>query len=99
MNGRKRSVRLELLDAGRERRVGSVTVPPNHAVPAAGDVVEVRYLYAFPGDGGSLYQPVYLGRRDDVVPDACTTGQLKFKPAGDDDGGGGDGEGDDEAGR
>jgi bifunctional non-homologous end joining protein LigD len=43
------------------------------------DVVEVRYLYAYPG--GSLYQPVYVGKRDDVEPAACTIGQLKFKPA------------------
>jgi hypothetical protein len=44
--------------------VGSVTIPPSHTVPAAGSIVEVRYLYAY--EGGSLYQPVYLGIRDDI---------------------------------
>lgn len=44
--------------------VGNVTIPPNHEIPKIGDLVEVRYLYAYVG--GSLYQPVYLGKRDDV---------------------------------
>jgi bifunctional non-homologous end joining protein LigD len=86
-NRSKRSVRLELVDTGgacRRVGVGNVTIPPNHPVPAKGYVVEVRYLYAYPG-GGSLYQPVYLGRRDDVTADACTTAQLKFKASDDDD--------------
>ncbi|MEO7101038.1 MAG: hypothetical protein ABI162_16905 [Luteolibacter sp.] len=38
----------------------------------------VRYLYAF-RESGSLYQPVYLGRRDDVPQTDCTTDQLKYK--------------------
>jgi bifunctional non-homologous end joining protein LigD len=42
--------------------------------------VEVRYLYAFP-ESRSVYQPVYLGRRDDVLRSECTLAQLKFKPA------------------
>lgn len=98
-NGGKRSVALELYAAGRggtgRVAVGNVTVPPNHPVPARGDVVEVRFLYAYPG--GSLYQAVYLGRRDDVAPAACTLAQLKYKPAagggGDDDDPDGGGEG------
>jgi bifunctional non-homologous end joining protein LigD len=88
-NAGRRSVALELYAAGRgvgRVGVGSVTIPPNHAVPSRGDIVEVRYLHAYPG--GSLYQPVYLGRRDDVAPDACDLAQLKYKPAA----GGGDGE-------
>jgi len=76
-NGSRRSVKLELLDGARRISVGNVTIPPNHLVPAVNQIVEVRYLYAYPG--GSLYQPVYLGKRDDVGTDACTTGQLKFK--------------------
>ena len=43
----------------------------------ANQIVEVRYLYAYPG--GSLYQPVYLGARDDIQLDDCTIQQLKFK--------------------
>jgi bifunctional non-homologous end joining protein LigD len=77
-SGTKRSVALELYEErGGPVPVGNVTVPPNHPVPKRGDVVDVRYLYAY--SGGSLYQPVYLGRRDDVPPADCATSQLKFK--------------------
>ncbi len=57
--------------------VGNVTIPPNQAVPEAGTVIEVRYLYAY--RGGSLYQPVYLGERTDMTSFDCTINQLKFK--------------------
>ena len=82
VNAGRRSVAVELLGEGDGRwvGVGSVTVPPNHAVPARGDVVEVRYLYAY--RGGSLYQPVYLGRRDDVPPGDCRAAQLKYRAGG-----------------
>jgi bifunctional non-homologous end joining protein LigD len=80
----QRSVGLTLADTtGRQVGVGNVTIPPNHAVPNVGAVVEVRYLYAYPG--GSLCQPVYQGVRDDITADACTVGQLKHKAADDDD--------------
>ena len=68
----KRSVSLEMVCG---TPVGNVTIPANHEVPGKGDVVEVRYLYAY--EGGSLYQPTYLGVRDDVDPD--TLDSLKFK--------------------
>jgi bifunctional non-homologous end joining protein LigD len=74
----KRSVALLLLwDAGESVGVGNVTIPPNKPVPQAGAIVEIRYLYAYPG--GSLYQPVYLGPREDVDRAECTVDQLKFK--------------------
>jgi bifunctional non-homologous end joining protein LigD len=76
-NGSKRSVKLELLDGSRRVGIGNVTIPANHSVPGKGAIVEVRYLYAYPG--GSLFQPVYLGKRDDVDVRACTVSQLKFK--------------------
>ena len=63
--------------------VGNVTIPPNHDVPDAGDIVEVQYLYAY--RGGSLYQPVYRGRRSDLSLSACNISQLKFKPEGEDE--------------
>ena len=78
-NGSKRSVALELFDSGSRIGIGNVTIPANHKIPVSGDVVEVRYLYAYPG--GSLYQPVYLGERDDIEPAACTIKHLKFKAA------------------
>lgn len=70
-----RSVSLKLID--QTESCGNVTIPPNHAVPNVGAIVEVRYLYAF--RGGSLYQPVYLGERDDIDPTECVVNQLKFK--------------------
>jgi bifunctional non-homologous end joining protein LigD len=74
----RRSVELAL-DG---RSVGNVTIPPNHEMPAAGQIVEIRYLYVT-GPGGSLYQPVYLGRRDDVRLEDCTVERqcIKYRPA------------------
>ena len=74
----KRSVSVEVRDAnGKAVDVGNVTIPPNHAVPAVGAIIEVRYLYAYLG--GSLFQPTYLGPRDDVDASECVTAQLKYK--------------------
>jgi bifunctional non-homologous end joining protein LigD len=92
VNSGKRSVRMGLLDTSKRTdvikgqpmiSVGNVTIPPNHEVPAAGDIVEVEYLYAY--KGGSIYQPVYHGKRTDLDINACTTDQLKYKPEGRDD--------------
>ena len=63
--------------------VGNVTIPANHEIPEEGDVVEIRYLYAH--RGGSIYQPVYLGKRGDIDICECTTAQLKFKPEGEEE--------------
>jgi bifunctional non-homologous end joining protein LigD len=57
---------------------GNVALPSNHIVPKIGAVVEVRYLYAMP-ESLALYQPVYLGERDDIEPSECLSGQLKFR--------------------
>jgi bifunctional non-homologous end joining protein LigD len=76
---RRRSVELQLIGQDGWQRCGNVTIPVNHEVPAAGQVVEVRYLYAF-RESGVLYQPVYLGPREDVEDTECLTSQLKFKP-------------------
>ena len=76
-NQGKRSVEVGLVqDATWVRTVGNVTIPANYEVPEAGSIVEVEYLYAFPG--GSLFQPVYKGpRADKDAADAYDT--LKFK--------------------
>ncbi len=74
----KRSVMLILFEGDKVRPAGNVTIPPNHDVPAPGTVVECRYLYAFK-ESGSIYQPVYLGPRDDIRAAECTTSQLKYK--------------------
>ena len=77
VNGSKLGVALDLFNGAHRVRVGSVTIPPNQPIPAAGEIVEVRYLYAY--EGGSLYQPTLLGVRDDVTAEGCLIGQLKFK--------------------
>jgi len=76
----KRSVELLMASDRGYTLVGNVTIPVNHAIPKAGDIVEVRYLYANGDPEGevSLYQPVYQGPRTDMDgPDF--TGQLKFR--------------------
>ena len=76
----KRSVTLGLLseDGGGIVPAGKVTIPPNHRIPAVGAVCETRYLYAF-RESGSVYQPVYLGEREDIPATECTATQLKYK--------------------
>lgn len=79
VNGDRRSVSVSAYGAaGQVVPLGNVTIPPNHTVPSVGDVVEVRYLYAFPG--GSLFQPIYLGSRNDIDASECLVSQLKYKP-------------------
>lgn len=83
INVGKRSVQIGLFVQGDSAPlipVGNVTIPPNHDVPATGDIVEVEYLYAY--KGGSLFQPVYHGKRMDLDIAACIIGQLKYKPEG-----------------
>ena len=58
-------------------QVGSVSIPPNKQVPPIGAIIEVQYLYAF--KGGSLYQPIYLGVRDDMDIKDAKIEQLKWK--------------------
>ena len=79
----KRSVALELLDGRKRVMVGNVTIPGRTPIPKPGQIVEVRFLNANPR--GSLYQPVYLGVRDDVDVSACTIRQLKYRPVEDDE--------------
>ena len=63
----QRSVEIQLFNEVGLITAGNVTIPPNHAVPHVGQVIEVRYLYAFK-ESGRVYQPVYLGVRSDVSP-------------------------------
>jgi len=60
------------------RFVATVKVPEKYPLPDLASIVEVRYLYAYPG--GGIAQPCYFGKvRTDVRPQDCTTAQLKFK--------------------
>lgn len=77
----KRSVAVEVHDGtGRWIGVGNCTIPANFAVPPVGSLVEIQYLYFFPG--GAVFQPVYRGLRTDVGVEACTLQQLKLKSQG-----------------
>ena len=75
----KRSVEISLLGKNGWQTAGNVTIPANQSIPSVGEVVEIRYLYAHE-QSNVLYQPVYLGRRDDVDRSECNVGQLKYKP-------------------
>lgn len=61
----QRSVELRLLDGQGWKPIGNVTIPANQPVPNLGQVVEVRFLYAFK-ESNALYQAVYLGPRQDI---------------------------------
>ncbi len=74
----KRSVTLGLFDGDELVGAGNVTIPPNHEVPEVGAVCDARYLYAL-RQSGSIYQPVYLGVRDDIPASECGVDQLKYK--------------------
>lgn len=73
----KHSIGLELLDGKIWVDAGNVTIAQNTALPAAGTCVEIRYLYMY--KGGSLYQPTYLGPRDDLDDSDCVLSQVKYK--------------------
>lgn len=77
VNKGKRSVAIELCDGEKRVPVGNVTIPAGKTLPSAGEVIETRYLYAYPG--GSLFQPVFLSRRDDLAAAECKLSQLKFR--------------------
>ncbi len=75
-----RSIAVYLLDASRLRFMGTVGVPDRYRVPKEGEIVEVRYLYCYPGEEGKLIQAKYFGKiRDDVARGDCSVSQLKLK--------------------
>ena len=74
----RRSIGLLLFHGDKIMAAGNVTIPPNHDLPETGQVVECRYLYAF-RESGCIYQPVFLGKREDITAQECTTSQLKYK--------------------
>ena len=75
----KRSVQISLLGKNGWQIAGNVTIPANHSIPQVGEVVELQFLYAHRASD-VLYQPVYLGKRDDVDASECRVSQLKYKP-------------------
>ena len=75
---KRRSVGIALLDGKEQRPAGNVTIPAKLEIPEVGELIEVRYLYAF-AESGSIYQPVFLRKRDDVDHADCSVDQLHFK--------------------
>ena len=75
----QRSVAISLLGKNGWQHAGNVTIPANHSLPSVGDVIETQYLYAF-AESDVLFQPVYLGKREDVDRTECRVSQLKYKP-------------------
>jgi len=82
-NAGRRSVAIELCNNDQRVAVGNVTIPAGRPMPKAGEVIEVRYLYAYPG--GSLFQPVFLNRWDDLAAAECKLTQLKLRAGTEDD--------------
>ena len=76
---KQRSVEIRLLNGEGWIPCGNVTIPANHQIPQVGQVIEVRYLYAH-RQSNVLYQPTYLGPRDDVEQAECLLTQVKYKP-------------------
>jgi bifunctional non-homologous end joining protein LigD len=74
----KRSVQMAVWENAKLVPCGNVTIPADQSIPQVGDMADVRYLYALRGSG-SLFQPVYLGVRDDIAAAECTRDQLKFR--------------------
>ena len=72
----KRSVAMEMLHDGGWTDVGNVTIPANRDIPAVNSLVDVNYLYAWPG--GALYQPVFRGERFDCEISDCITDKLVY---------------------
>ena len=73
----KRSVGMELLEGDERIFMGKVTISPNFDIPHIGELIEVRYLYAY--RGGAVFQPTYLGKRPDSDLTDCTMVQLVYK--------------------
>ncbi len=74
--GRGKSVRMGMMNSGEIIEVGAVSIEKGPK-PQEGDIIEVKYLYAY--QGGSLYQPIYLKTRTDVIASECLTDQLVYK--------------------
>lgn len=79
----KRSIGVSVYDGDKLISVGNVTVYPNQEIPAVESIVEIKYLYYFPG--GSLFQPVLLEQRDDIDKEDCIIEKLKAKRPTDED--------------
>jgi bifunctional non-homologous end joining protein LigD len=72
----KNSISIGVMDKDKIIPIGNVTMN-GHKIPLVNSIIEVKYLYFFPG--GSLYQPSFLNVRDDLDKNDCILKQLKYK--------------------
>lgn len=74
----KRSVAIAVFDDnGTQIKLGNVTIPPNKAIPAVSDIIEVRFLTCL--KGGSLYQPTFKeNRSDEIDKSSCLESQIVY---------------------
>lgn len=75
-HNKKNSIAIAVWDGKDTVPVGNVTTI-GHVKPPIGTIIEVSYLYAY--KGGSLYQPSFIGVRDDMDKEDCLIHKLKFK--------------------
>jgi len=73
----KRSIGMIMWNGGMWTEVGNCSVPTNYVMPDVDDVCDIKYLYAY--RGGSIFQPVFKGRRLDLDATAAHINQLKYK--------------------
>ena len=74
----KSSIGMKILHDENWVSVGNCTIPERQPMPAVGQVIEVRYLYAYE-QTNALAQPTYLGVRTDIDAMECRIRQLKYK--------------------
>jgi bifunctional non-homologous end joining protein LigD len=72
----KNSLSMGVMDGDKLIPVGNLTMI-GHEKPSINSIIEVKALYFFPG--GSLYQPRFIGVRDDVLKEDCQLSKLKCK--------------------
>lgn len=74
--GKPQAVRTALYHDGMQVDAGGCKIPEEMIDRlSVGDVIECRYLYGT--SDHKLYQPAWVGLRDDKRPEECTTDQLK----------------------
>ena len=81
----KNSISLTMfIEHGSWQSVGNCTISQKDKEKIKeGMFVEIKYLYAF--KGGSLFQPSFIGVRDDADESDCQITQLKYKAEEDDE--------------
>lgn len=83
-NQSKSSVKVGFYVDGEVVPTCNLTIPKNVTFPSEGDIVEVEYLYAYPGTN-ALAQGTFKALRTDQRVEDCLLSQLKYKSSASDD--------------